>query len=60
MDEQVRTYGSLVGAILLVIGGTLLTGVLPPTPRYQLVAGLAIVVGFALGYVGMVGFELPE
>lgn len=60
MDERLRTYGSLAGAILLVVGGTLLTGVLPPTPRSQLVAGLVIVAGFALGYVGLVGVELPE
>lgn len=60
MDERLRTYGSLIGAILLVVGGTLLTGVLPPTPRYQLLAGLVIVAGFALGYVGFIGVELPE
>ncbi|MFB6220230.1 MAG: hypothetical protein ABEH90_02210 [Halolamina sp.] len=60
MDERLRTYGSLVGAVLLVLGGTLATGVLPPTPRYQFLAGLVIVAGFALGYVGFVGVELLE
>lgn len=60
MDERLRTYGSLVGATLLVLGGTLATGVLPPTPRYQLLAGLIIVAGFALGFIGFVGFELPN
>lgn len=57
MDERLRRYGSLVVAAVLVLGGTLATGVLPPTLPYQVVAGLLIVAGFALGYVG---FELPE
>lgn len=60
MDERLRIYGSLAGAILLVLAGTLATGVLPPTLPYQLLAGLIIVAGFALGYIGFIGFELPE
>lgn len=60
MDERFRTYGSLAGAILLVLAGTLATGVLPPTLPYQLLAGLLIVAGFALTYVGLNGLELPE
>ncbi|MEF8801150.1 MAG: hypothetical protein V5A38_06465 [Halolamina sp.] len=60
MDERLRTYGSLAGAILLVIGGTVATGVLPPTPAYQLLAGLIIVGGFALGYIGLEGLEFPD
>lgn len=60
MDERLRTYGSLAGAILLVLAGTLATGVLPPTLPYQLLAGLTIVAGFAVGYIGFIGFELPE
>lgn len=60
MDERLRTYGSLVGAILLVLGGTVATGLLPPTLPYQLLAGLVIVGGFGLGYVGLEGFEFPE
>lgn len=53
MDERLRTYGSLVGAIVLVVGGTLATGVLPPTLPYQLLAGAIIVAGFGLGYLGL-------
>lgn len=60
MDERLRTYGLLAGAILLVLGGTLATGVFPPTLPYQLVAGLLIVAGFGLGYAALDAFDLPE
>jgi fructose-1,6-bisphosphatase/inositol monophosphatase family enzyme len=60
MDGRLRTYGSLAVALLLVLAGTLATGVLPATVPYQLLAGLVIVAGFAVGYLGLVGFELPE
>ena len=53
MDERLRTYGSLVLAAVLVVGGTLATGVLPPTLPYQLLAGALIVAGFGLGYLGL-------
>jgi fructose-1,6-bisphosphatase/inositol monophosphatase family enzyme len=53
MDDRLRTYGSLAGAIILVAGGTLATGVLPPTLPYQLLAGAIIVAGFGLGYIGL-------
>lgn len=59
MDDRLRTYGSLLLAALLVVGGTLATGFLPPTLPYQLLAGALIVAGFALGYLGLdaLGFE---
>ena len=53
MDERLRTYGSLVGAVLLVVGGTLATGFLPATLPYQILAGAVIIAGFGLGYYGL-------
>lgn len=35
-------------AFALVVGGTLATGLVPPTGPYQVVAGGVIVAGFAL------------
>lgn len=54
---RVRQYACLVGAVVLVIGGTLATGVLPSTLPYQVLAGGAIVAGFALGYACVGAFE---
>lgn len=53
MDDRLRTYGSLLLAALLVVGGTLATGVLPPTLPYQILAGGLIVAGFVVGYLGL-------
>lgn len=53
MDDRLRTYGSLLLAALLVVVGTLATGVLPPTLPYQLLAGALIVAGFVVGYLGL-------
>lgn len=58
MDDRLRTYGSLLLAVLLVVGGTLATGFLPPTRPYQLVAGALIVAGFGLGYLGLDGLGI--
>jgi hypothetical protein len=60
MKDRFRTYGSLVGAAILVLAGTVATGVLPSTLPFQLVAGLLIVAGFVLAYAGAIGIELPE
>ena len=48
-----RTVVTVAAAAVLVIGGTLATGFLPPTLPYQLLAGGAIVAGFALVLVGL-------
>lgn len=46
-----RQLGCVTVAFVLVIGGTLATGVLPASAPYQAVAGGVIVAGFAvLGY----------
>lgn len=58
MDDRLRTYGSLALAVLLVVGGTLATGFLPPTLPSQLLAGALIVAGFALGYLGLDGLGI--
>lgn len=58
MDERLRTYGSLVVAALLVVGGTLATGYLPPTLPYQLLAGGIIVAGFVVGYLGLDALDI--
>ena len=60
MNERLRTVGGLGLASLLVVGGTLATGYLPSEPRWQLVAGALIVAGFALGFLVLGEFELPD
>jgi hypothetical protein len=49
----------MVVAVVLVIGGTLATGLLPSEPRYQAVAGAIIVAGFAAPVVCF-GREIVE
>lgn len=51
MDDRFRTYGGLALAAVLVVAGTLLTGILPSTALYQTIAGGVIVAGFALVYL---------
>ncbi len=60
MNDRVRTYGAVGLSILLVVGGSLMTGILPATPLYQSLAGIVIVAGFGVGYVALGEFELPE
>lgn len=60
MNDRLRTYGALALSILLVIGGTLMTGILPATPVYQALAGIVIVAGFGVGYFVLGEFKLPE
>lgn len=43
-----RDVAGALAAVALVLGGTLATGVLPPTAPYQALAGGLIVAGFAL------------
>jgi fructose-1,6-bisphosphatase/inositol monophosphatase family enzyme len=51
MDDRLRTYGGLALAAVLVVAGTLLTGILPSTALYQAIAGAVIVAGFAVVYL---------
>ena len=60
MNDRTETIVGLVGAVALVVGGTLATGYLPSTPRSQLVAGAIIVAGFALGFYVLGEFDLPD
>jgi fructose-1,6-bisphosphatase/inositol monophosphatase family enzyme len=60
MSQRLRQYGCLAIAGILVVAGTLATGVLPQTTLSQVLAGTIIVAGFALGFVclgGLEGFE---
>lgn len=57
MSEKLRTYGCLALAVLLVVAGTLATGLLPPTALYQVLAGGVIVAGFALVFVCLGGLD---
>ncbi|MFB6146837.1 MAG: hypothetical protein ABEJ08_04045 [Halobacteriaceae archaeon] len=50
MDERTRQYACGGVAVLLIIGGTLATGLLPPTLPSQVIAGGIIVAGFAVAY----------
>lgn len=56
-SEKLRTYGCLTLAVLLVIAGTLATGLLPSTALYQVLAGGVIVAGFALVFVCLGGLD---
>lgn len=60
MDVDTRTVAYLGAALALIVGGTIATGLLPSTPLYQFVAGALIVLGFAVGYIGIGAFELPD
>ncbi|MFB6218993.1 MAG: hypothetical protein ABEH77_07445 [Halobacteriaceae archaeon] len=50
MEARTR-YACLALSVLLVVGGTLATGVVPGTLPAQAVAGGVIVAGFGLVYV---------
>jgi len=54
-DRQQYVYLGL--AAVLIVTGTLATGLFPSSPFYQALAGGIIVVGFAIGYVGLGAFE---
>ncbi|MFW5911186.1 MAG: hypothetical protein ACOCSD_08115 [Halolamina sp.] len=60
MNDRTETAIGLGGAALLVGAGTLATGYLPSRPRWQLLAGALIVAGFALGFLVLGAFELPN
>jgi hypothetical protein len=60
MEDRTRTYACLALSVVLVVGGTLATGLLPPTPGYQVVAGGIILLGFVLVYACLGGFQFAE
>lgn len=47
-------------AVVLIITGTVATGLLPSTILYQVLAGGVIVAGFAVTFVCLGGFEFLE
>ena len=47
-------------AAVLIVVGTLGTGILPSTPFYQILSGGFIVSGFAVGYASLGAFEFLE
>ena len=60
MNDKPRQYVFLGLAAVLIVTGTLATGLLPSTPFYQLLSGGIIVAGFAVGYAGLGAFEFLE
>jgi hypothetical protein len=60
MKNKRRQYLYLGLAAVLVVTGTLATGLLPSSPFYQILSGAIIVVGFAVGFAGLGAFESPE
>ncbi len=57
MNDRRRQYICLGLAALLVISGTLATGLLPSTRLSQILAGGIIVAGFGIGYACLGAFE---
>ena len=49
--DSTREGFCVAASVALVLGGMLLTGVLPDDPLSQLAAGATIVAGFALAFV---------
>ena len=60
MKNSTQRYVCLGVAVLLVITGTLATGLLPSTLLYQVLSGGIIVTGFALGYACLDAFKFLE
>ena len=57
MKERIRQYACLGLAVVMVITGTVATGLLPSTILYQVLAGGVIVAGFAVTFVCLGGFD---
>lgn len=57
--EDRRQAACLGVAVALVVAGTLGTGLLPSTTAYQLLAGGAIVLGFALAFYCLGALQFP-
>lgn len=60
MLDGVRQYACLGVGVLLVVGGTLATGLVPEGAVYQVVTGAVIVAGFALVFACLGAFEFLE
>lgn len=60
MKDRLRQYVCLGVGAVLIVSGTLVTGLVPPGIRYQILAGGLIVAGFAVSYRCLGEFEFPE
>jgi len=60
MTDRIRKYAGLGVAVILIVAGTAATGLFPPTPLYQAIAGGIIVGGFALAFVCLGAFGILE
>lgn len=60
MKEQLRQYVCLGVGAVLIVSGTIATGLVPPGVLYQILAGSLIVVGFAVSYKCFGGFKLLD
>jgi hypothetical protein len=60
VKDGTRRYACLGGGTVLIIGGTLATGLLPSALPYQLLAGGIIVAGFAVVYACLGSFNRPQ
>ncbi|PSP82298.1 hypothetical protein BRC83_09750 [Halobacteriales archaeon QS_1_68_17] len=60
MTDRTRQYAGLGVGAVLIVAGTLATGLLPPTPLYQVLAGAIIVGGFAVAFASFGAFDLSE
>lgn len=57
MNDRLRTPLCLAVAGLVVVAGTLATGLLPQTTPYQVLSGMIIVAGFGLGFYCVGGLD---
>ena len=57
MTDRLRPYVCFGVAVVLIIAGTITTGLLPSTTLYQVLAGSMIVAGFVVRYLYFGGIE---
>ena len=60
MKDRTLTYVGLGVAVVLIVAGTLATGLLPPSGTSQILAGGLIVAGFAVAYAAVGASDFLE
>lgn len=58
--DRTRTAACLAVGLVLIIGGSLATGLVPEGAIYQVLAGAVIVAGFAVVFLCLGALEFPD